>query len=65
MFDGFRDEFVGDGVDVLFAPRFFAVPEAEQGIVCGLRAALLHLSPSFLELAAPVAVFVPLPERAG
>lgn len=29
VFDGFRDEFVSDGVDVLFPPCFFSLSEAE------------------------------------
>jgi hypothetical protein len=29
VFDGFRDEFVGNRVDVLFAPGFFTLPEAK------------------------------------
>jgi hypothetical protein len=30
VFDGFRDKFVGDGMDVLFAPCFFTLPKAKQ-----------------------------------
>jgi hypothetical protein len=29
VFDGFRDEFIGDRMDVLFAPGFFTLPEAK------------------------------------
>jgi len=65
VFDGFCDEFVSDRVDVLFPPCFFALPESKQGVVRGLRAALLHLSTSLLELTAPMVVVVSLPERAG
>jgi hypothetical protein len=65
VFDGFRDDFIGDCVNVLFAPCGFSLPEAKQGVVCGLRAALLHLAASLLELAVPVVVVVALPERAS
>ena len=65
VFDSFRDEFVGDGVDVLFAPRFLSLAESTQGVVRGLRAALLDLTTPFLELAAPVVVVVSLPEAPG
>jgi hypothetical protein len=65
VFDGFRNEFVGDRVDILFSPRVFALAEPKQGVVGGLRAALLHLSTPLFELAAPVVVVVSLPERAG
>jgi hypothetical protein len=62
VFSGFCDDLVGDSVDVLFAPRLFTLPETEESIVRGLRPTLLHLSPSFLELTAPVVVVVSVPE---
>jgi hypothetical protein len=65
VFDGSRDEFVGDRMDVLFAPGFLSLPEAKQGLVCGLRAALLYLTTPLLELTTPVVVVVPLSKRAG
>ncbi len=65
VFDGFCDDFVGDGVDVPLSPRFFALAEAEERVVSGLGAALLHLTTSLLELTAPVVVVIALPERAG
>jgi len=65
VFDSFRDEFVGDRVDVLFAPGFLSLPEAKQGLVCGLRAALLYLTTPLLELTTPVVVVVPLSKSAS
>jgi len=52
-------------MDVLFAPRFLALSESKQGVVRGLCPALLHLSSSLLELAAPMVVVVSVPKRAG
>jgi hypothetical protein len=65
VFDGFGDEFVGDGVDVLVPSRVLALPEATQDVVGSLRATPLHLPASLLELPCPVVVVVSLPERAG
>ena len=64
VFDGFRDDFVGDGVDVQLSPRLFALAEAKERVVRGLRSALLHLATLLLELTAPVVVLIALPERA-
>jgi len=65
VFDGFRNELIGNCVDVLLPPRFFTLSKAKQGVVCGLRAALLYLPSSLLKLAAPMVVVLSLPERAG
>ncbi len=52
-------------MDVLLSPRLFALAEAKERAVRGLRPALVHLTSPFLELTAPVVVLVALPERAG
>jgi hypothetical protein len=43
VFDGLRNGFVSDGVDVLLPPRFFAFSGSKQGVVRGLGAALSRL----------------------
>jgi len=65
VFNDFRDDIVGDGMDVLFAPCFFALSESKQSVVRGLCPALLHFFPSLLELAAPMVVVVSLPEASS
>ena len=62
VFDGLRNDLVSHSVNVLFPPCFLSLPEAKQGVMRSLCAALLHLTPSLLELAAPVVVVVSLPE---
>jgi len=63
VFDGFRDEFVGDRVNILFPPCSFSLSKAEQSVVRGLCPALLHFRTSFLELSDPVVVLITAPER--
>jgi hypothetical protein len=65
VFDGLRDDFLGDHVDVLFSPCFFALAEVKECVVCGLRSALLHLTTPLFELTAPVVVVIALPEHTG
>ena len=65
MFNGFCDDLGSDGVEGLFSPCFFSLPEPKQGVVSGLRPLLLHFTTPFLKFTTPVIVPITIPESSG